>query len=69
MITRGSRVWGVKVKAAATVNSSVSRGLHRLAAQAGLDFRGGIVFYNGDSTLPLGTEGLRAVPFAKRWEM
>jgi len=59
----------VKVKAAVTVNSSDSRGLHRLAAQAGLDFRGGIVSYNWDRTLPLGAEALRAVPFAKRWEM
>jgi hypothetical protein len=69
VITRGTKVWGVEVKAAATVDSSDSKGLRRLAAQAGTDFQGGIVFYNGDSTLALGDGGFFAVPLAKLWEM
>lgn len=68
VITRGSKVWGIEIKAAATVNPSDGRGLHRLAEQAKGDFQGGIVLYDGDAVLPLGKSGFLAVPLSRLWE-
>lgn len=69
VITRGRDVWGVEVKAAATAAPADGVGLRRLAAQAGKDFRGGVLFYAGSSTLPLDTEHCLAVPLARLWDM
>ena len=69
VITRGSTLWGVEVKAAATVDSSDVKGLRRLAEQAGSDFATGIVFYSGNDILPLGDPRFLAVPLARLWEM
>lgn len=69
VITRGTKVWGVEVKTGATVDTPDSKGLRRLAAQAGANFQGGIVFYNGSDTLPLGDGQVLAVPLTKLWEM
>jgi predicted AAA+ superfamily ATPase len=69
IITRGATIWGVEVKAAATVGASDAKGLRRLAEQAGTDFASGIVFYAGDDILPLGDPRFLAVPLAKLWEM
>jgi predicted AAA+ superfamily ATPase len=69
VITRGNKVWGVEVKTARSVQSSDSRGLRRLAEQAGNDFQSGIIFYTGDSILPTGDERFLAVPVSKLWEL
>ena len=69
VITRGQEVWGVEIKASATVNSTDTKGLRRLAAAAGNDFQGGIVFYDGNSILPLNDHAYMAVPISKLWEM
>ena len=66
VITRGNATWGIEVKAAAAVSSRDGRGLRRLAALCGDDFRGGIVLYDGGDTLPLG-DGLMAVPMNALW--
>ena len=41
----------------------------RLAEQAGTDFQRGIVFYTGESILPLGDENYLAMPLSKLWEL
>ena len=69
VITRGSRVWGIEVKASQSVSASDTNGLRRLAQQAGDDFAGGIVFYSGNSVLPLCDGAFLAVPLAKLWEL
>ena len=70
VITQGRSTWGIEVKAASTVNPSDTRGLRRLAEQTGNDFQGGIVFYDGNSILPLDRERkLYAVPISKLWEL
>ena len=70
MLTQGKCTWGVEVKAAASVKQSDTAGLKRLASQAGSDFQGGIIFYDGSSTLPLDRElKLLAVPISKLWEL
>lgn len=68
VITRGSEVWGVEVKAAASITPADGQGLRRLATQAGRDFRGGALFHAGASTLPLETEQCLAVPLARLWD-
>jgi len=69
VLTQGHRTWGVEIKAAASVKSDDAEGLRRLAAQAGNDFVGGIVFYDGESSLPLDQSlNLYAVPLSKLWE-
>ena len=67
VITRGSRVWGVEVKASSRVTLSDAMGLRRLAEQAGSDFMRGIVLYDGDSVLRLGDDRFHAVPLSKLW--
>lgn len=69
VITRGREVWGVEVKAAATVTSRDGPGLRRLADQCGADFKGGALLYTGSSTLPLETGNCMAVPMARLWDM
>lgn len=70
VLTQGSRTWGVEIKAAASVASTDADGLRRLAEQAGNDFQGGIVMYDGASILPLDRGlNLYAVPLSKLWEM
>ncbi len=68
-LTQGTKVWGIEVKASSSVKPSDAKGLRRLAAIAGEDFQGGIVFYNGNSILPLGDPSLLAVPISKLWEL
>ena len=68
VITRGSQVWGVEVKASATLHSADGNGLRRLAAQAGADFQSGIIFYDGKSILPLDGRKILAVPLELLWE-
>lgn len=59
-------VAGIEVKAAASVGPRDFAGLTRLAAAAGDRFAGGIVLYDGASSLPFG-DGKRAVPIAALW--
>lgn len=68
VVTRGPTVWGVEVKAAGTVNEHDAIGLRRLAAQAGTDFRCGILIYSGPDVLPLGDSRVLAVPIQRLWE-
>jgi uncharacterized protein len=67
VITRGSAVWGVEVKSSRSVKQSDTRGLVRLADQAGSDFRTGIILYPGDSTIRLPDKCFLAVPISKLW--
>lgn len=70
VLTQGRNTWGIEIKAASTVSSTDSKGLRRLAEQTGDDFRGGIVFYDGTSILPLDRDLLiYAVPIAKLWQL
>ena len=68
VLTRGRDVWGVEVKASASAGPGDGRGLARLAADCGKDFRGGVVLYAGDSVLPLGGGRMLAVPVKELWE-
>ena len=69
MLTRGTKTWGVEVKATATPALADVAGLRRLAAQCGDDFAGGILFHAGANTVTLGDSRFLAVPLAKLWEM
>jgi predicted AAA+ superfamily ATPase len=57
---------GVEVKAAATIKESDLRGLKKLANVAGDQFRMGVLLYDGDETMPLGS-GLWAAPLSTLW--
>jgi hypothetical protein len=67
VITRGRQVWGVEVKAGATVTAGDGHGLRRLAEQSGKHFQGGVILYAGTSTLPTADPRILAVPFAELW--
>lgn len=70
VLTRGKNTWGVEVKAAGSIQSSDAKGLRRLAEQAGKDFAGGVVLYDGASILPIDKKlNLYAVPISKLWEL
>lgn len=67
VITRGRKIWGIEVKAGATVTPADGRGLRRLADHAGKNFQGGVVFHAGTSTLPTADPRVLAVPLAELW--
>lgn len=67
VIEQGRNVWGVEVKKSATIRGEDGKGLARLAALAGKQFKGGMLLYNGHDTLPLGTENCFAVPLERLW--
>lgn len=68
VMERGARqIAGVEVKAAATVTASDFRSLRKLASAAGRRFTAGVVFYDGEATVPFG-EKLYAVPVRTLWE-
>jgi len=69
VIEKGRNVWGVEVKRTATLNKKDGAGLGKLAAQAGSQFRGGILLYSGTSCLPIGVENCFAVPMDKLWQV
>lgn len=70
VIEAGRKIWGIEIKAAASVNREDSKGLCKLAEVAGDSFQGGIVFYDGESILPLYRErGILAVPLSQLWEL
>ncbi len=57
---------GIEVKASATVTNADFKGLRKLAAASGGDFKLGAVFYDGDMALPFGKH-LFAVPLSHLW--
>ena len=67
VITRGRKVWGVEVKAGASVTEADGRGLRRLADATGRQFQGGVILYAGSSTLPTADPRVLAVPLAELW--
>ena len=69
IITRSAAVWGVEVKSARSANKADTKGLRRLAEQAGKDFQIGIVFYTGESILRLGDGPFFAMPISRLWEL
>ena len=68
VVTRGSRTWGIEVKASATLAAGDGRGLARLADRCGGDFESGVLLHAGRDVLPLGGPRLLAVPFSELWE-
>ena len=67
VITRGRKVWGVEIKAGATVTPHDGRGLRRLADVAGTGYQGGVILHAGTSTLPTSDPRVLAVPISKLW--
>ena len=68
VIERGAHaVAGVEVKASATVTKADFRGLRRLASLAGERFAGGVVLYDGETSMRMG-DRLHAVPIRRLWE-
>ena len=64
----GSLVAGVEVKLGATVTQSDFRGLRRLRDVSGTSFAGGVVLYDGETSVGFG-DSLYAVPIRLLWEM
>jgi len=70
VIESGQKIWGVEIKAGSSVYRDDARGLLKLAGIAGDCFQAGIVFYDGEATLPLHKDaGILAVPVSKLWEL
>ncbi len=57
---------GIEVKAAASIMRRDFAGLERVAAVAGPAFVQGLVLYDGEQTLPFGSN-LHAVPLSNLW--
>lgn len=68
VITKGSKTWGIEVKASATVTPSDGQGLRRLARQAGQNWQGGVLLYAGNSAFLLDGGHILAAPLAWLWE-
>lgn len=60
------RLVGVEVKAAVSVSSDDFRGLRAMAATTGRRFHRGILFYLGDTAVPVGPQ-LYALPLPALW--
>jgi len=69
VLSRGGKVWAAEVKSSRTVGDSDTKGLQRFAALERRNFQGGVVFYDGDSVLPLCGGAFLAVPLSKLWEL
>lgn len=67
VITRGRNVWGLEVKAGATIGPSDGQGLRRLADATGRNFQGGAILHAGTSTLPTVDPRVLSVPFTELW--
>lgn len=68
VIEQGKKIWGIEVKKAASVQPKDGAGLNRLAAHAGKQFQGGVLFYSGNNILPLAQPNCFAVPLSALWE-
>lgn len=66
VLTNGSRVVGIEVKASATVDRHWGGHLRYLGERVGPKWRGGIVLYSGEHAVSLG-DGVRAVPISSLW--
>ncbi|HLS55494.1 MAG TPA: ATP-binding protein [Zeimonas sp.] len=64
----GKGVAGVEVKAAATVTAADFRGLRKLQEATGKRFHGGVVLYDGETSVAFGDK-LYAVPIRALWEL
>jgi predicted AAA+ superfamily ATPase len=62
----GGDVVGIEVKAAATVTAGDFKGLRKLSAASGKDFKLGVVLYDAEQTVPFG-ERMFAVPISCLW--
>jgi len=62
----GGDVVGIEVKAAATVTAGDFKGLRKLSAACGKDFKLGVVLYDAEQTVPFG-ERMFAVPISCLW--
>lgn len=60
------RIFGIEVKAAATVTSSDAHGLMALREIVGKRFVGGVILHSGPRTVPFG-DRIRAVPLDILW--
>jgi len=70
VLSHGSDIWGVEIKASTSPGRTDPKGLLRLADQVGSAFRSGIVLYDGDSILPLHQDPqILAVPIHKLWDL
>lgn len=70
VIESGSHIWGVEVKAAATVQRTDAKGLLRIADIVGTGFQGGIILYDGAETVAIHREKrIFAVPISRLWEL
>ena len=57
---------GIEVKASATVNTSDFKGLRKMLAACGDDFKLGLVLYDGETIVPFGRR-LFAAPLSCLW--
>lgn len=64
----GQATAGVEVKASATVTAADFRGLRKLRETVGKRFAGGVVLYDGETSVGFG-EGLYAVPIRAVWDL
>lgn len=62
----GGDIVGIEVKAAATVTAGDFKGLRKLSAASGKDFKLGVVLYDAEQTVPFG-ERMFAVPISCLW--
>ena len=62
----GGELVGIEVKAAATVTVGDFKGLRKLSAACGEDFKLGVVLYDAEQTVPFG-ERMFAVPISCLW--
>jgi len=67
VIEQGRKVWAVEVKRAASVHDKDGVGLAKISAQAGKNFKGGILLYSGANCLPLKVDKCFAVPMDRLW--
>ncbi len=67
VITRGTKTWGIEVKASSSVSTQDIKGLKRLSDHCGKNFIRGVVLYNGEDTLRLGDDRFHAVPISQLW--
>ena len=68
VMTRGRSLWGIEIKTASSPASGDGRGLARLAAICGADFRQGVLFHAGTDLLPMADKRMLAVPLSALWE-
>ena len=68
VIERYGKVWGIEVKAAASLQPRDLKGLTKLADQAGDKFQQGIIFYDGSDIIRQKDPRFLAVPLNRFWK-